>query len=351
MTQLCYSLEDAAQRLDVSETVLFRLSQAFKVPASAYEAVGALSFKGDPVFAEPELAFFREVKERLLAGETLEALKRRPPSLSPPPRTPSRAERPIALSALRRASTPPTPLISTTPARAPAILKGEKSETLPLPASPLSQEKTSGARAVFSLPVDAIETQEDSENFENASAEKPSSTEPVLLSDHSDLSGNDAPDGSVLREIENPRLLHRLAEQSLKRYKTQHGVGLGQVFKKILDGIGLSPLATGQETSGSLFPPVIPVEWRSSFFPHPPAAFNRPPVMPTSAETTEIPGIIETPGDKDEDEVSSNPAPSSGFSDPLFYASSRGGGPRVLDTRLSQAARQLKESALRRATR
>lgn len=77
MTQLCYSLDDAAQALNLSETVLVRLSQYFKIPAAAYEEVGYLSFKGDLVFSEPDLAFFRQVKERLVAGDTLEQAKQK----------------------------------------------------------------------------------------------------------------------------------------------------------------------------------------------------------------------------------------------------------------------------------
>jgi hypothetical protein len=76
-TQLCYSLDEAAQTLNLSETVLVRLSQYFKVPASAYEEVGYLSFKGDLVFSEPDLVFFRQVKECLVAGDTLEQARQK----------------------------------------------------------------------------------------------------------------------------------------------------------------------------------------------------------------------------------------------------------------------------------
>jgi hypothetical protein len=78
-TQLCYSVEEAAQALNLSETVLVRLSQYFKVPAAAYEEVGYLSFKGDLIFSEPDLAFFRQIKERLVAGDTLEQAKQKVP--------------------------------------------------------------------------------------------------------------------------------------------------------------------------------------------------------------------------------------------------------------------------------
>lgn len=76
-TQLCYSVDEAAQALNLSETVLVRLSQYFKVPAAAYEEVGYLSFKGDLVFSEPDLVFFRRIKECLVAGDTLEQAKQK----------------------------------------------------------------------------------------------------------------------------------------------------------------------------------------------------------------------------------------------------------------------------------
>lgn len=77
MTHLCYTLEEAARKLKFSETVLVRLSQYFKVPRAAYEETGYLSFKGDLMFSDPDLAFFQQVKERLVAGQSLEEVKRR----------------------------------------------------------------------------------------------------------------------------------------------------------------------------------------------------------------------------------------------------------------------------------
>lgn len=72
---ICYSLEDAAEKLNLSETVLVRLSQYFKVPEVAYEETGFLSFKGDLSFTDRDLHFFREVRERLLAGYNLDQLR------------------------------------------------------------------------------------------------------------------------------------------------------------------------------------------------------------------------------------------------------------------------------------
>ncbi len=77
MTHLCYSLEEASERLGLSETVLVRLSQYFKVPRAAYEEAGYLSFKGDLAFSDQDIAFFQQVKERLLAGETLDTVRSR----------------------------------------------------------------------------------------------------------------------------------------------------------------------------------------------------------------------------------------------------------------------------------
>ncbi len=77
MTHICYTLEEAAEKLKLTETVLVRLSQYFKMPKAAYEESGYLSFKGDLAFSEQDLEFFRQAKERLLLGESLEAVKSR----------------------------------------------------------------------------------------------------------------------------------------------------------------------------------------------------------------------------------------------------------------------------------
>lgn len=295
MTQLCYTLEEAAQRLNVSETVLFRLSQAFKVPESAYDPIGGgLSFKGDPVFTEPELAFFREIKERLLAGETLETLKRHPPNLFLSSQASVRTERPIAVSALRRASLPPTPSLSPT------------SKSARAPDSP------------------------------------------------TDASNDEFPDiqssSSTLREIENPRLLHRLAEQSLKRYKTQHGVGLGQVFKKILNGIILSSASKpAPGTPSLLFPQIIPVEWRPAFFSQrSPANCESSPIAPISGGKAPD---TENYGSADSSETPSTVASSAIVCQLPYRSPSYEEQPKVLDNQLSLAARQLRERALKKPGR
>lgn len=75
MTEICYSSDEAAEKLGVSETVLVRLSQYFKIPVDAYESEGFLSFKGDLSISEQDIRFFRMVRERLLEGESLEDVK------------------------------------------------------------------------------------------------------------------------------------------------------------------------------------------------------------------------------------------------------------------------------------
>lgn len=75
MAELCYPLEAAAAKLKISETVLLRLSQVFKIPEGAYAETGYLSFKGDLLFQDDDLSFIKQVKDRLLAGETLEQVR------------------------------------------------------------------------------------------------------------------------------------------------------------------------------------------------------------------------------------------------------------------------------------
>lgn len=75
-TQLYYGLEQAGEKLGMSETVLVRLSQYFKIPANAYETEGYLSFKGELQFSEEDLRFFRMVRERLVSGESLDHVRK-----------------------------------------------------------------------------------------------------------------------------------------------------------------------------------------------------------------------------------------------------------------------------------
>lgn len=77
MTTLIYSLEEAAKTLGMSETVLVRLSQYFRIPQAAYEEGNYLSFKGDLGFTGHDIAFFSQVQERILAGDSLETIRQR----------------------------------------------------------------------------------------------------------------------------------------------------------------------------------------------------------------------------------------------------------------------------------
>lgn len=83
MTHLCYTLEEAAVKLSLTEPVLVRLSQYFREPKAAYEETGYLSFKGDLTFEESDLAFFRWIRERLLAGRSLEAIRKELQEIGP----------------------------------------------------------------------------------------------------------------------------------------------------------------------------------------------------------------------------------------------------------------------------
>jgi hypothetical protein len=135
--QICYTLEEAAQALYLSETVLVRLSQFFRIPASAYEEVGAMSFKDDPLLYEADLNFFREVKQRLIAGETLEAVKKSPPRLSyvfPQPQTQPEQKKDESVSWATQPSRKGTPLANSLAAlnqSSQILQKGLVEETLP----------------------------------------------------------------------------------------------------------------------------------------------------------------------------------------------------------------------------
>lgn len=89
MTTVSYSIDEAAKRLGMSETVLVRLSQFFKIPAETYED-GFLSFKEELFFSESDLHFLKEIRERVLAGENLEQVKNDMLQVknSPPPHAP-----------------------------------------------------------------------------------------------------------------------------------------------------------------------------------------------------------------------------------------------------------------------
>ncbi len=81
MTDLIYSLEETAQKLGMSETVLVRLSQYFRIPQVAYEKEGYLSFKGELFFTYQDLVFFRQVHDRIVDGDSLSDIKAQIPVL------------------------------------------------------------------------------------------------------------------------------------------------------------------------------------------------------------------------------------------------------------------------------
>lgn len=178
MTHLCYTLEEAAEKLKLTETVLVRLSQFFKVPQFAYEESGYLSFKGDLAFTDQDIAFFRQVRERLLLGESLDEVRgriRQPLAAAEPPLSQSKPADNMEFS--RHLNAPG--------AAPPAESKGSAMTPMPL-GQPTSE------RAV-SVPLKEIQ---DNEPYEKAVA------------------------------------------QSFERYKSVHRTGLGRVFENMLKEIG-----------------------------------------------------------------------------------------------------------------
>ncbi len=228
MTHLCYTLEEASERLNLSETMLVRLSQYFKVPQSAYEEAGYLSFKGDLSFSDQDIEFFRQVRERLLAGESLEEVKARiryehvtvPPTA--PPRSPA-------------ASTP-----------------AEPAGPVARPAVPASQPVT---------PVVPASPRPD---------ETPRATAPMT---------------APLREVVDRAPFEEAARQSFDRYKQNHRYGLGRVFENMLKEVGVS-----REARKKPFPAIKPLkskapeepEWGASP-PSVPSAAEEPGPVPAMA--------------------------------------------------------------------
>ena len=142
---------------------------------------------------------------------------------------------------------------------------------------------------------------------------------PSLSSDSLSIPDGELPDeDGPLRDIENPRLLEDLAEQSLRHYKVQHGVGLGKVFKKILNGIGV---ATVEPTPVPIKKQVLASDEVSPFIHLP--VFKPSLFKETFKET--VPSLPLEPLAPESVEV------------------------KILHQRISQAARQLKEIALNQA--
>jgi hypothetical protein len=225
MTYLCYTLEETANRLNLSETVLVRLSQYFKVPRSAYEEVGYLSFKGDLAFTDQDIAFFRQVKERLLAGENLDEVKSR-----------IRADQPLAA-----APVPPNPTATTMPPTATPIPRPPVTETPQrriVPPPPVTRREQSSLRPAASQPMQPP----------TRSAQRPATQTAPNLS----------PIGiSGLREVESPQTFQQAAERSFERYKSQHRTGLSKVFEKMLKDIGPTSAKSKGSTYSTNAPPGV----------------------------------------------------------------------------------------------
>jgi len=183
MTNICYTLEEAAEKLKFSETVLVRLSQYLKVPRAAYEESGYLSFKGDLEFSEQDLAFFSQVKERLLLGESLDDVKNRLPQ--------------VVISDVQ------------------SSVENREGEKLKAAISPL-QEGRSAQYAVPGAGPDAVQ-------------------QPDVLGGVSSTAPGELP---PMREIQDRQPYEKAAEKSFERYKSRHRSNIGKVFENMLKEVG-----------------------------------------------------------------------------------------------------------------
>lgn len=324
---VCHTLEEASQRLNLSETVLVRLSQYFKVPASAYDSVdglslGGLSFKDDPLFMETDLAFFRELKERLVSGETLESLKRRPPKPVSKPDSVSvaSAKRPLSIRPMASGETPIT--LS-------AALRDAEN------AKPLLMETD-----IQLTPLTGFQATHGSE---------------------------DAVTQVEMRVLHNPNLLSKLAERSFKHYKHQNGVGFGQVFKKILNSLAeviLEPETALKSVTGAFSQETTPTAVKSF---QSGGASERLPFMSAPVAISDFWSLSPVPSKKSqknepaeflEEGIPALINPAADLPDGVALAAerefpsapSRAVYSRNLDDRISQAARLLKARALNPTT-
>lgn len=217
MTHLCYTLEEAAEKLKLSETVLVRLSQYFKVPRTAYEDVGYLSFKGDLAFTEQDLEFFRQAKERLLSGQSLDEVKSR------------MREEPVISAGANQWTEIPAGAVKAPPASASAYgaYRMPAAQPSPLRQSPVQPAKDPPA-------WDSIQP---SPTYHEGYTAPPEAL-PLPESSEQDASGGLA--GDVIREIQDRKPYEKAAEQSFERYKSIHRAGLGKVFENMLKEVGSS---------------------------------------------------------------------------------------------------------------
>lgn len=77
MTYLCYSIAEAAETVGLTDSVLVRLSHFFKIPRRAYTSAGYAHLDEELTFTREDIAFFRDVNDCLLAGESLQDVKKR----------------------------------------------------------------------------------------------------------------------------------------------------------------------------------------------------------------------------------------------------------------------------------
>jgi hypothetical protein len=237
MTHLCYTLEETADRLNLSETVLVRLSQYFKVPKSAYEDIGYLSFKGDLAFSDQDIAFLRQVKERLLAGENLEEVKGRM-RIEPLEALPLRQPDSAAIQHATHAS-------AANDATANAISAPESTTTVAIPAA-LATAAIPAALQESSLPP-MTAGDGNPEPYSSRQERPQAALHPASTTSHENAPvPSDAPTPSSslptgmegLLEVENSQSFQKAAEQSFERYKSQHRTGIGKIFEKMLKDVG-----------------------------------------------------------------------------------------------------------------
>lgn len=316
MTHLCYTLEEAAEKLKLSETVLVRLSQYFKVPRTAYEDVGYLSFKGDLAFTEQDLAFFRQAKERLLSGQSLDEVKSR---MREEPGIPagqgsqgqwreilkdSATAQPASASAYGAYRMPEREEVSQPNLMNPSMQQHHPNwagvEPAPQPQKPDHRSAVQGG--IFN----------------------------PLLGTAQRAAQSDVPneEAGPIREIQDRKPYEKAAEQSFERYKSIHRAGLGRVFENIMKEVGSSG-SRKQKSSG-----LAGLRGKNGYVSEP---LNRPTAAKTDAFLPFMRGLGNL--------VSAKPDPKGnmGWEQVIHQAVSQ---PRTLNTQLKSAAALLRERAL-----
>ena len=309
MTEQFYSLEEAAEQLKFSETILVRLSQYFKIPRAAYDDVGYLSFKGDLAFSESELLFFQQAKDRLVLGESLDSIKKR-------------------LSSGLSLELPAAAVSATGP---------ESSN-----ASGFSQN-FSKVQAILSVhagtPVESPAL----------GVNGPTQTLPEAGSEI----------GPPLNEIQDRTPYEKAAEKSFERYKSRHRSGLGKVFENILKEVGppealqklgaaVSPRAPkGKSAEGPEVAPGLSGLWRDAVSP-----FLHRPTQGMAAGSFGFDGWTDSKPAKEPQVKPYGTIKSKGGEavwEPLIQQAAQ--KPRSLNTQLKSAATRLRERAVGQPSR